>query len=168
MYSKNEQMSQIRLITSCGLLIALSAIGALIKIQGTIALDSMPGYFAALYISPMAGGLVAALGHFLTAITSGFPLTFPMHIMLMLVMGIVAYVFGLVGKKVNGMIACIVATILNGPVSTLIAAFTAKVIGLPFNGVAMFAALAIPLTIASAVNVVFAYIIYKVMENKRI
>lgn len=168
MYTKNQQMSQIRLITSCGLLIALSAIGALIKIQGTIALDSLPGYFAALYISPLAGGLVAALGHFLTAITSGFPLTLPMHIMLMLVMGIVAYVFGVVGKRINGIIACIVATILNGPISTLIAAFTAKVIGLPFSGIAMFTALVVPLTIASAVNIVIAYLIYRVFKNKRL
>lgn len=168
MYTKNQQMNQIRLITSCGLLIALSAIGALIKIQGTIALDSLPGYFAALYISPMAGGLVAALGHFLTAVTSGFPMTIPMHIMLMLVMGIIAYIFGVVGRKLNGVTACFVATILNGPISTLIAAITAKLLGLPFSGAAMFTALVIPLTIASAVNIILAYIIYRVFKNKRI
>ena len=170
MVSNGEMRSKnnVKIITRCGMLIALSAIGAMIKIQGTIALDSMPGFFAALYISPLAGGLVAALGHLLTSVTSGFPLTIPMHLMLTIVMGLIAFVFGVLGKKTNGFIACTVATILNGPISTMIAAFSAKAFGLPFNGAAMFNALVVPLTIASAVNIVLAYIIFKIMRNKRI
>ena len=162
--SKNS----IKLITRCGVLIALSAIGAMIKIQGTIAFDSMPGYFAALYISPIAGAIVAGLGHFLTANTSGFPMSLPMHLMLMVVMGIVAYIFGFIGNKINGVIACVVATILNGPVCTVIAAITAKALGLPFSGAAMFTALVVPLTIASAINIVLAFIVYMIIRNKRI
>ena len=158
----------IKLITRCGVLIALSAIGAMIKIQGTIAFDSMPGYFAAIYISPIAGAIVAGLGHFLTAITSGFPMSLPMHLMLMVVMGIVAYIFGFIGNKINGVIACVVATILNGPVCTAIASITAKALGLPFSGVAMFTALVLPLTIASAINIVLAFIVYKIIRNKGI
>ena len=160
--------NNIRLLTKCGVLIALSAIGAMIKIQGTIAFDSLPGYFAALYIGPGAGALVAALGHLLTAMTSGFPLTLPMHLMLMGVMGITAFIFGVLGNKANGILACIVATILHGPVSTLIAAVTASALGMPFSGSAMFNALVIPLTVASAANIVLAYIIFKILKNKRI
>lgn len=165
-YEQNR--SNIKMLTTCGLLIALSAIGALIKVQGSIAFDSLPGFFAALFISPMAGALVAALGHMLTAVTSGFPLTIPMHIMLMLVMGIIAYIFGIFEKKTNGFIACLVATILNGPISTLIAAYFAKLLGSPFNGIVMFSALVVPLTVASAVNIVLAYILYKTIDRKRI
>lgn len=160
-------ISNIKVLTRSGLLIALSAIGAMIKIQGTIAFDSMPGFFAALFIGPTAGGFVAALGHLLTAFTSGFPLTIPMHIMLTLVMGLIAYAFGVLGNKTNGIVACTVATLLNGPVATFIAAITAKIIGMPFNGTAMFTALVIPLTVASAANIVLAYVIFKIIDKKR-
>ena len=164
--TKNANMSNVQMITRSGLLIGLSAIGAMIKIQGTIAFDSMPGFFAALFISPMAGGAVASLGHLLTAFTSGFPLTLPMHLMLTVVMGIIAYVFGVIERKVNGVVACVVAIFLNGPVSTFIAATTATFLGLPFNGPAMFAALVVPLTVVSAVNIILAYIIFKVLPRK--
>jgi len=169
MKSDAEKVSidNIKIITRSGLLIALSAIGAMIKIQGTIALDSMPGYFAALFINPMAGGFVAALGHVLTSITSGFPLTLPMHLMLTLVMGLIAYIFGVLSKKTNGIIACIVAILLNGPISTFIASITAKILGLPFNGSVMFGALVVPLTVASAVNIILAYIIFRVIDKEK-
>lgn len=158
--------NKIRLITTSGLLIALSAIGAMIKIQGTVAFDSMPGYFAALYISPMTGAVVIALGHLLTALTSGFPMTIPMHLLLMGMMAIIAYIFGVLARKTNGIISCTVATILNGPVATLISAFVATFLLLPLNGMTMFYALAIPLTVASGINIILAYIVYKLIKNR--
>ncbi|ABW19742.1 ECF transporter S component [Alkaliphilus oremlandii] len=164
--TKNVSMSNIQVITRSGLLIGLSAIGAMIKIQGTIAFDSMPGFFAALFISPMAGGAVASLGHLLTAFTSGFPLTLPMHLMLTVVMGIIAYFFGVIERKVNGVLACVIAILLNGPVATFIAGITASLLGLPLSGSAMFTALVIPLTVVAAVNVILAYIIFKVLPRK--
>ncbi|QUH19998.1 ECF transporter S component [Alkaliphilus sp. B6464] len=160
-------IDNIRVITRSGLLIALSAIGAMIKIQGTIAFDSMPGYFAALFISPMAGGFVAALGHLLTSITSGFPLTVPMHLIVALEMGLFAYIFGILGRKGNGVIASIVAILLNGPIATFVASITAKMLGLPFNGPAMFNALVIPLTIASSANIILAYVIFKIINKQK-
>ncbi len=166
-HNSKLEMDHIKVLTRSGLLIALSAIGAMIKIQGTIAFDSMPGYFAALFINPVAGGFVAALGHLLTAVTSGFPLTFPMHLMLTLVMGAIAYLFGVLKKKTNGIVACAVAIILNGPIATHISAITAKLLGLPFSGSAMIAALVVPLTVASAVNIILAYIIFKAIEKNR-
>ena len=68
-------------------LIAISFIGSLIKIQGTIALDSMAGFFAALFLGPLSGALVGSMGHLLTALTSGFPLTLPIHLIVALQMG---------------------------------------------------------------------------------
>lgn len=163
--AKKVSIDNVKVITRSGLLIALSAMGAMIKIQGTIAFDSMPGYFAALFINPVAGGFVAALGHLLTSITSGFPLTFPMHLMLTLVMGLIAYVFGILLKKTNSIVAITVAILLNGPVATYASAMTAKVLGIPFNGAAMFYALVVPLTVASAVNIILAYIIFKIIKK---
>ncbi|MGF7057491.1 ECF transporter S component [Brassicibacter mesophilus] len=153
-------------ITYCGMLIALSAVGSLIKIQGTIAFDSMPGFFAALFLGPAAGALVAGLGHILTAVTSGFPLTVPMHIIVALEMALFGYLFGWIYIKSNGILASIAAIILNGPVAALIAVPTSIMLGLPFNGWALFSVVILPLTIASAANVILAYVVHKVL-NKR-
>lgn len=164
--AEKVSISNIKIITRSGLLIALSAIGAMIKIQGTIAFDSMPGYFAALFIGPTAGGFVAALGHLLTAITSSFPLTVPLHLITALQMGLIAYIFGALSKKCNSIIVCSIAILLNGPIVTFISAMAAKAMGLPFSGIIMFTTLIIPLTIASAANIILSYIIFKFMIKK--
>ncbi len=164
--AEKVSINNIKVITRSGLLIALSAIGAMIKIQGTIAFDSMPGYFAALFIGPTAGGFVAGLGHLLTAITSGFPLTLPLHLITALQMGLIVYIFGALSKKYNSIIVCSIAILLNGPIVTFISAMAAKAMGLPFSGITMFTTLIIPLTIASAANIIFSYIIFKFMTKK--
>jgi uncharacterized membrane protein len=56
---------------------ALSVVGSLIKIPspiGSLAFDSAPGFFVALFFGPLEGGLVCGLGHLATAAVSGFPL----------------------------------------------------------------------------------------------
>lgn len=158
---------KVKVITTSGLLIALSAIGAMIKVQGSIAFDSMPAFFAALFIGPAAGAVVAALGHLLTAITSGFPLTVPLHLVLMGIMAAIVYIFGALYKRTNGIIACTVGTLLNGPVSTVIAAYVAALLGMPFSGKVMFSALVLPLTIASAINIVLAYVVFKAINTRK-
>lgn len=154
-------------LTYCGMLIGLSAVGAMIKISGSIAFDSMPGFFAALFLGPWAGAIVAGLGHLLTAITSGFPLTLPMHLLLVVEMGLFAYIFGAIYKKRGGTIASIVAIALNGPISALIVVPTSIILGLPLNGWALFSVVVLPLTLASAANVLLALLVFKVL-NKRI
>lgn len=151
----------------CAMLIALSAVGALIKVSGTIAFDSMPGFFAGLFIGPWAGAIVASLGHLLTAATSGFPMTLPMHLLLMVTMGICAYVFGLVYKRFGAILGIIAGTILNGPISLLIVVPVSKFLGLPLNGWPLFSVLILPLTIASAVNLFLAVVVYKSLDNFR-
>ncbi len=41
---------------------ALSAVGANIKIMGSIAFDSLPAFLAAILMGPAAGAIVGALG----------------------------------------------------------------------------------------------------------
>lgn len=154
-------------ITYCGMLIGLSAIGAMIKVSGSIAFDSMPGFFAALFLGPWAGAIVAGLGHLLTALTSGFPLTLPMHLFLVIEMALFAYLFGVIYKKSGGIVASIVAIALNGPISSLIVVPLSIMLGLPLNGWALFSVVILPLTLASAANVLLALLIFKVL-NKRI
>lgn len=147
------------------MLIALSFIGSLIKIQGTIALDSMSAFFASLYLGPLAGALVGALGHFITSLTSGFPLTLPIHLVIMAEMALVVYLFGYIYKKINGILAIITSIILNGVGAVLLLAPVTTMLGLPLNGKAFIYAMVIPLTIASVVNIVLAYMVFKVVRK---
>lgn len=158
---KNESRSSVTKLTYGGMLIALSAVGALIKISGTIALDSMPGFFAALFLGPSIGAVVGALGHLLTAATSGFPLSLPMHLFLMVVMAFVIYVFGITYRRFGSIPAFIVGVVLNGPFAALASVPASKLLGLPFNGWVLFNVIIIPLILASIVNVFLAQVVYK-------
>jgi len=164
----NKKISTTKL-TYSGMLVALSAVGAMIKYPGTsIALDSMTGFFASLFLGPAYGAIVAALGHLLTATTSGFPLTIPMHLVITLEMAVTAYVFGKLYKKGFRIISNIVAIILNGPVSASIASALAIPLGLPLYGFGLFSVIIIPLTLASIINIVFATLLYEIiLKNRR-
>lgn len=81
--------------------IALAAIGGILKVPvgfGSIALDSAPAILASLFLGPMAGGLVAGAGHFLSALTGGFPLG-PFHLIIALEMAGLTIVFALLYRK---------------------------------------------------------------------
>ncbi|WP_352420200.1 ECF transporter S component [Proteiniborus sp.] len=162
----SHDKSNITKLTYCGMLIGLSAVGAMIKISGSIAFDSMPGFFAALFLGPLAGAIVAGLGHLLTALTSGFPLTLPMHLFLVIEMALFAYLFGVIYKKSGGIIASIVAIALNGPISALIVVPLSIILGLPLNGWPLFSVVIIPLTLASAANVLLALFVFKALNMR--
>ena len=134
----------------------MSAVGAFIKVPsptGTVALDSWPGYLCAVLVDYQAGGLVAFLGHLASAFTAGFPLGLPMHSAVALEMSLCAWTFGWVAKKLGLVPAMIVAIILNG-----VAAPAAMI---PWLGTGFFAAMLVPLTGASAINVVVAVLVFK-------
>lgn len=147
-------------------LIAISFIGSLIKIQGTIALDSMAGFFAALFLGPVPGALVGSIGHLLTSFTSGFPLTLPIHLIITLQMAAFVYIFGWLYERSNLVLASIVAIILNGLVAVIILAPVTIWLGFPLSGKAFIYAMAGPLTLASAVNIILASVIYKILESR--
>lgn len=112
--------ARIKRIAIIAVFIALSAVGALIKIPspvGTIGLDSAPGYFVALAFGGIDGAAVIAIGHMLTAAVVGFPLTIPIHILIAVQMAAWAIVFRLVQRRFNVVAAIVVATILNGVLS---------------------------------------------------
>ncbi|QOR34733.1 ECF transporter S component [Clostridium sp. 'deep sea'] len=104
------------------LLIAMSYIGAYIKpfsgLVATAAFDSMPGFFAAAWISPLDGCIVGAIGHLFTAMLQGFYLTIPVHLVLAVEMGLICYVFGFIWRK-SKIAAIILASLLNGVASPL-------------------------------------------------
>jgi len=155
-------------IVLLSLFIALSAVLSNIKIVYSIAFDSLPAFLAAMLISPIAGGIVGALGHLLTAFTSGFPFTVPVHLFIAIQMLVIVWIFGVLFKKMNQYIAMVVAIILNGPVATLLSglliaylnhSFTVKTVS------SFFMLMVVPLTLASVANIVLAFILQKVMKR---
>lgn len=154
---------QVRQLVQVGLLVALSAVGALIKIPsliGTPALDSLPGYFAGAALGWRRGALVAALGHLLTALTAGFPLSLPIHLLIAVEMSVCALVFGYLFKKTHPVVAVAVAIILNGvgaPASLI-----------PIMGKGIFFVLLTPLLVASALNIITAAILAKAPGLNRV
>lgn len=157
MKEKTNTLKNIKTITVVAMLIALSAVGALIKVFNTVAFDSMPGYFAALYLGSGYGALVIGLGHMLTAITSGFPLGITIHLYIAVQMAIFAYLFRFFHQKFNIYIAIIITTILNGPISALLF--------VPIFGWGFFVGWVLPLTIASFINIFLASLVYKGMTK---
>ena len=169
-YFMNTTMSLKRIttkkLTYCALLVGLCYIGALIKVQGSIAFDSMPAYFAALFLGPSLGAVVGFLGHLLTAITSGFPMSFPMHFIVAIEMAFFVYSFGWLYKKTNIFLASVAATILNGPFAALLAVPVSLMLSLPFSGWALYHFLVVPLTLASVANILLAVIVYRAIKKR--
>lgn len=155
-----------RQLVYMALLIALSFVGSYIKILGSIALDSLPGYFAAFYLGPVPGALVAGAGHIITAINSGFPYSLLIHIIIMLGMALAAYLTGQVYRWANGPLACLVAILFNGPLMLGALVPVTKKLGMKPGGQAFFLALIAPLSLATLVNVLLAYLVFRLVKNR--
>ncbi len=136
-------------ITLLALFIALAAVGANIKIMGSIAFDALPAFLAAMLLGSREGAIAGAAGHLFSALLSGFPMTLPMHLVVAAEMAAICYLTGWMVQKRGLPIwaASIPAFALNAFVSPLI------VVVWPGMGPAVYLTLLIPLTIASAVNV---------------
>lgn len=133
------------------LLIAMSAVGGLIKIPsptGTVAFDSLPGYLAAALLGGWGGAAVGAFGHMLSAWTVAFPFGLPLHLFVAAQMAVCVTVFGCLFRKEQKVLAVIVAILLNGVV--------APAMLIPILGMGFFAAMVVPLSVGSAVNIVLA------------
>ncbi|PLT35936.1 ECF transporter S component [Bacillus sp. V5-8f] len=97
----------IRRLSWSAMFIALSAVGAFIKIPsmiGSIALDSFPALLGAVFLGPVTGAVIGGAGHIISALAGGMPLgTF--HFLIMLEMAVLAWGYGklcLAGKRFGG------------------------------------------------------------------
>ncbi len=110
-----------RRIGYLSLFIALSVIGGFIKIPspvGSIALDSFPALIAAVLLGRHSGGIVASIGHLMSAIFGGFLLG-PFHIMLAIEMYFVVWLFGTLYEKSRPSLAYLSFIIMNALIAPL-------------------------------------------------
>ena len=148
--------------------IALSFVGAQIRIFGSIAFDSLPGFLAALLLGPVYGAAIGFLGHLITALTSGFPLSVPLHLVIAVTMAITMYGYGLTYRALEKKcsetftlaITGIVGTILNGPVSLAFSIGTLWIMAGREAALGLLTLLPI-LVLASIANIVLSVIMFK-------
>jgi hypothetical protein len=150
----------IKKIVRIGIFIALSVIGAMIKIPsptGTVALDSAPGYFSAAAVGGGEAALIIALGHLASSAIVGFPMSLPVHLLVAVQMAAFAFLFGFLVRRINGSLAVALTTIANGVLAPLTM--------VPMFGWGFFAAMLIPLMVASLVNILLAYLVFRAIKK---
>lgn len=163
--TKDLKMSawNVKRLSIMAIFIALSAVGALIKIPspvGTIGMDSAPGFFSALAFGGLEGAIVIAFGHLLTSAVIGFPMTIPVHLYIAFQMALWALAYRWVNKKLGLILAVIVGIILNGVVSSFAM--------LPMMGLGGVLGLMPFLIVGAALNVIISAIAYKAIKGSRL
>jgi len=115
------ERQKLRKLVLTAMVAAICAVGAMIKVPtfiSTAALDSAPAFLGVVFLSPILAGIAGLIGHFITALTSGFPLG-PLHIIIAVEMLSVVWVFGVMHKKGMHFWKWPVALVLNGIVAPL-------------------------------------------------
>ncbi|MBA4536847.1 ECF transporter S component [Bacillus aquiflavi] len=113
-----------RKLSWIALFIALSTIGAAIKIPalvGSVALDVFPALFASAMLGGGLGALIGALGHLLSAVIVGMPLG-AFHFIIALEMAFLVWVFGSLynnGKRKSAAILFILGNTFAAPLPFL-------------------------------------------------
>lgn len=154
---------KVKRIAIMAVFIALSAVGALIKIPspvGTVGLDSAPGFFSALAFGGIEGSIVIAIGHLLTSAVVGFPLGIPMHLVIAVEMAIFALIYRFIYKKMGLIAAVVVTSLLNGVVGAFMV--------FPMGGMGAVLGLMPFLLVGSVLNVVVSALAYKALKGSRL
>jgi len=143
----------VRKMSLLALFIALSVIGAAIKVPaiiGSVALDAFPALLAAAFFGAGPGAVVGALGHMLSAIIGGMSLG-PLHFIIAIEMALLVALFTVFYRKGKRWIAGIVFVIGN--------AFLAPVPFIFLFDLAFYVALLPSLFVGSLLNTVIAMVV---------
>jgi len=158
----DHRVSESYRVARISLLSALCVIGSFIHppspIQ-TVAFDSSPGLFAALYFGAIDGLLVTGIGHLITSIVNGAPLGI-FHLPIALGMASAGGVMGLV-NRINYRWGVIPAAICAIAINTAL-----FVVAIPVLGWATAVALAPFLFLASTVNCAVATLTYVTVRGR--
>jgi len=154
--SKSQRIARLSIFS------ALCVIGSFIHPPSpipTVAFDSSPGFFAALYFGALDGALVSGIGHIITSLINGFPLGM-LHLPIALGMAIAGGATGLV-NKVNYKWGFIPATIIGIAINTALFAIAIPAIG--WTAALTFAPF---LLLAATLNGIVAALVYVGVRGK--
>ena len=150
--------TRLRKLVLLSLLIAMIVLGANFKIMGSIALDSFPAFIGTALLGPVFGMCLVFIGHMVSAYFAGFPLSFPIHLLISMMMMATMFGYGWVRKRdvkpsiSKIVLSNIVAYIGNVPLSLVIL--------IPFYGAAGITPLLLPLTLATVANLVITEFVF--------
>jgi riboflavin transporter len=166
---ESKTFSQRNMIAIIIFSVVSTALG-LVKIPGpagSIALDSAPAFFVALFFSPIVGALVGFIGHIGSAATAGFPFG-GLHIYVAIEMFIWVLIFGYIAKLKKTVpiivLSGVIATLLNGLIGPLLLSIT-PIFNLELNiakGLIPF------LLVAAAINIILAIVAYVLIAKTKI
>lgn len=142
----------VRKLSFLAFFIALSVVGAMIKIPaiiGSVALDAFPALFAAAILGGGAGAIVGGLGHMVSALIGGMPMG-PLHFIVAIEMAVLVFIFAIFYRKGKKLLASILFVAGN--------AFIAPLAFIPFFDVAFYITLVPSLFVGALINTVFALI----------
>ncbi|WP_075980470.1 ECF transporter S component [Bacillus massilinigeriensis] len=140
-------------ISWLAMFIALSVVGAMIKIPAVItsvAFDSFPALLASALLGSPYGAVVAGAGHLLSALFGGMPLG-PLHALIAVEMAILAWIFALFYQRGKKYIASILFLLGNTFVAPLPFIF--------LLGTAFYVGMIPSLLLGSLVNTIVALIL---------
>lgn len=143
----------VKKISTLALFIALSVVGAMIKIPAvvaSVALDSFPALLAGALLGGGAGAITGVLGHLISAMFGGMPMG-PLHFIVAAEMAVLAYIFGILYRRGRKLLAGLVFLAGN--------AFLAPVPFIFIFSFAFFTAMLPSLFIASLVNTIIGMVI---------
>lgn len=150
---RRDVISNVRKTSIIAIFIALTVIGAFIKIPaiiGSVALDSFPALLAAAFFGPFVGAIVAGLGHMVSAVLGGMPLG-PLHIIVAIEMAVLVSLYAVFYHHKKKVIAGIVFLIGN--------TFIAPMPFIFLIDVAFYIAIVPSLLIGSLLNLIIAFVI---------
>jgi adenosylcobinamide-phosphate guanylyltransferase len=138
---------------------ALSVVGSFIHLPSpipTVAFDSTPGFFAALYFGPLDGFCVFGVGHLATAVINGFPLGF-LHLPIALGLAIAGATIGWINARWNFIPAVCTGVAINTALVLL---------AIPVLGLAATLSFTPFLFLASTVNGTLAALVYLAVRRR--
>ncbi|MBQ0141003.1 MAG: ECF transporter S component [Kurthia sp.] len=153
-------MAKTKTLTLTAMFAALAVVGSFIKIPvppGTAALDSTPAFISMAFLPAPFVAIAGAFGHIATALTSGFPLSLPIHVLIAVEMAVVAGVAAVIYRKGFRKMAWVWIIIANGVLSPLPYYFIISP--------AMYIAVAPGILIATLVNVVVSLLLLPILQK---
>ena len=152
-------------VARISLFTALSVIGSFLTPyppMPTIAFDSSPGFFTALYFGALDGFIVTGLGHIVTALINGFYLG-NLHFVIAFGMALAGGAMGLVNKT-NKKWGFIPAAITGVAINTVL-----SVVMVPQLGWATtLTVITVPLLLAASLNAALSVIVYVAVRARRL
>ena len=160
--SARRRISLAYRVARISVLATLSAVGSFIHLPGpipSVAFDSWPGFFAALYFGAFDGAIVSGLGHIATSIVNGFPLGV-LHLPIALGLSLAGWTIGVV-NRLNHEYGFVAALAVGVSINTGLV-----IVALPALGWATTIALIPFLFLAASANAIVAGLAYSAVRGK--